>query len=88
MSIHRIPLALTGLAATVVLTGCGSSDSTGAAGSTASASTASANTESSSASASSHDDADVTFAQLMTAHHQQAIEMAELAADRAGSAEV
>ena len=88
MSIHRIPLAVAGLAATVVLTACGGSDSTSAAGSNAAGSTTSDDTASSSASASSHDDADVTFAQLMTAHHQQAIEMAELAADRAGSAEV
>lgn len=33
-------------------------------------------------------DADVTFAQSMIPHHRQAVEMAALAADRAGSAEV
>jgi uncharacterized protein (DUF305 family) len=35
-----------------------------------------------------HNDADVTFAQGMIPHHQQAIEMAQMAADRAESAEV
>lgn len=33
-------------------------------------------------------DADVTFAQMMIPHHQQAVEMAELAPDRAESEEV
>lgn len=35
-----------------------------------------------------HNDADVAFAQSMVPHHQQAIEMAELALERAGSQEV
>ncbi len=35
-----------------------------------------------------HNDADVTFAQQMIPHHQQAIEMAELAETRASSQEV
>ena len=81
MSTHRIPLALTGLALSVVLTACGGSDGTTDRSSAGDDST-------SSAAASSHNDADVTFAQLMTVHHQQAVEMAQLAADRAGSAEV
>ncbi|RYB88589.1 DUF305 domain-containing protein [Nocardioides glacieisoli] len=38
--------------------------------------------------AGGHNDADVTFAQEMIPHHQQAIEMAELAESRAGSEEV
>ena len=37
---------------------------------------------------SQFNDADVAFAQSMIPHHEQAIEMAELAADRAESAEV
>lgn len=37
---------------------------------------------------SQFNDADVAFAQSMIPHHEQAIEMAELAADRAGSDEV
>lgn len=38
--------------------------------------------------AAEHNDADVTFAQSMIVHHEQAIEMAQLAADRADSQEV
>ncbi len=38
--------------------------------------------------AAGHNDADVTFAQQMIPHHQQAIEMAELAETRAESPEV
>lgn len=38
--------------------------------------------------AAGHNDADVTFAQQMIPHHQQAIEMAELAETRAESQEV
>jgi uncharacterized protein (DUF305 family) len=37
---------------------------------------------------SEHNDADVTFAQQMIPHHQQAIEMSELAESRASSQEV
>jgi len=39
-------------------------------------------------SASARNDADVTFAQGMIPHHQQAVEMAKMATDRAASAEV
>ena len=35
-----------------------------------------------------HNDADVRFAQMMIPHHEEAIEMAQLAAERAGSPEV
>lgn len=38
--------------------------------------------------AAAHNDADVTFAQEMIPHHQQAVEMAALAEDRAGDPEV
>ncbi|NNN38115.1 DUF305 domain-containing protein [Streptomyces sp. S3(2020)] len=41
-----------------------------------------------SSSAASHNAQDVSFAQGMIPHHRQALEMAELAADRASSAEV
>jgi len=40
------------------------------------------------ASGAAHNDADVTFAQQMIPHHQQAVEMAELAETRAASQEV
>lgn len=44
--------------------------------------------DSSEASGESHNDADVTFAQQMIPHHQQAIEMAQMAAAQAESPEV
>jgi uncharacterized protein (DUF305 family) len=40
------------------------------------------------AAAGNHNQADVMFAQMMIPHHEQAIEMAQLAASRASSAEV
>lgn len=83
MPTHRIPLAVTGLATALVLAACGSTAQPSASGGSGSSAASS-----SAASVTDHDDADVTFAQLMIAHHQQAIEMADLAADRAGSAEV
>ena len=82
MSAHRIPLAVTGLATAVVLTACGGGTDrpTGSADAPATSAPATG--------ADAADAANVTFAQQMTAHHQQALEMAELAAERAGSAAV
>jgi uncharacterized protein (DUF305 family) len=79
---HRITLAVTGLAATVALAACGSGDSSAHSGATHSSSA------SASASASEHNDADMTFAQMMIVHHQQAIEMADLAPTRASNPQV
>ena len=66
------------LVTAAVVTGCGSGAPSGAgpAGSTAPGSTA------------EHDDADVTFAGQMIPHHTQAVRMADLAAQRAGSDQV
>ena len=83
MSTHRITLAVTGLATALVLTACGNGGST-----TDQSNASGSGTLSSSASVSTHNDADVTFAQQMTAHHQQAVEMADLAATRAGNTQV
>jgi uncharacterized protein (DUF305 family) len=47
-----------------------------------------ASSDNSSDTSSQFNDADVAFAQSMIPHHEQAIEMAELAADRAESSEV
>lgn len=66
----RAALAAAILAGMLLLTGCGGDDDT--AGSDAGTSTA-------------FNDADVAFAQGMIPHHQQAIEMAQLASDRAAS---
>lgn len=81
MSTHRLTMALTGLATTLVLTACGSGDSTTA----PSAGVDGSSPSTSSAASATPDDADVTFAQSMIVHHQQALEMAELAATRASA---
>jgi uncharacterized protein (DUF305 family) len=65
------------LVAALTLAGCGSNDDT-----TSSAS------NSSSSSSSNFNDADVTFAQSMIPHHQQAVEMAKMATTVASSPEV
>ena len=69
---------LAALAATTMLaaglTACGSGDD--------------ATSGSGSTSSSAHDDADVTFVQSMIPHHEQAVRMAEMADDAAGSPEV
>ena len=70
--ISSIALAL---AAALTLAGCGGND----------ASTSSATSSSSS---SNFNDADVTFAQSMIPHHQQAVQMAKMATTKASSPEV
>jgi uncharacterized protein (DUF305 family) len=76
-------------AATVVLAGCSSSEAPSTSTTTATPTTMAAPSASGSTSASSaHNDADVTFVQGMIPHHSQAVDMATLAADRAGSIEV
>jgi uncharacterized protein (DUF305 family) len=75
-------LVTTALIAAVTLTGCsaGSSDTTGAATSAA--------TSPSQSAGQAFNDADVEFAQQMIPHHRQATSMAQVAAERASSAEV
>jgi uncharacterized protein (DUF305 family) len=75
--------ALAGLAALALVTGCGG-DSSHDTGHDA----GSAPTTSTSPAGAQHNQADVTFAQNMIPHHQQALEMAALADTRAGSTEV
>ncbi|MFF7642714.1 DUF305 domain-containing protein [Streptomyces canus] len=79
--IRRVCLAAVAVSAALTLTACGgdSDDS----GSAASSPSVSAET-----SAGTHNAQDVSFAQSMIPHHQQAVEMAALAADRASSPEV
>ncbi|MEU5597584.1 DUF305 domain-containing protein [Streptomyces sp. NPDC020298] len=83
---RRAALAATAVTAALVLAACGNdSDTTGSDqqghGSTSSSAGATAG-------AGAHNAQDVSFAQGMIPHHQQALEMARLAADRASSAKV
>ncbi|MBB1243627.1 DUF305 domain-containing protein [Streptomyces durbertensis] len=82
--VRRVAGAVTVLTALAALTACGDngSDSPGHSGGHGNGS------PSAPASPGKHNSADVAFAQGMIPHHRQALEMAELAADRAGSAEV
>ncbi|MFF2568521.1 DUF305 domain-containing protein [Streptomyces sp. NPDC058084] len=91
-------LALTGALATaaLLLAACGGSGASGDStsgtehGSQASAtpSAGASATPSASASAGAFNDADVMFAQMMIPHHEQALEMAELADGRAADPEI
>ncbi|MFJ3904927.1 DUF305 domain-containing protein [Streptomyces sp. NPDC090025] len=90
-------LALTAAvgAAGLLLAACGGSDGDatngmdhGAKNPAASASASASGSASGSASAGTFNDADVMFAQMMIPHHEQALEMAKLAAGRAEDAEV
>ncbi|MEU1341078.1 DUF305 domain-containing protein [Streptomyces sp. NPDC005827] len=77
---RAVLVALTATAA-LALTACGGNDDTtnGAPAATSAPATATAG---------AHNAQDVSFAQGMIPHHQQALEMAQLAADRASSAQV
>ncbi|MEV3981509.1 DUF305 domain-containing protein [Nonomuraea sp. NPDC049758] len=77
--------------ALVLLTACGANDTAStAAPEAATASATESATESAGAQPSqqSFNDADVMFAQMMIPHHQQAVEMADLAAQRAKDPEI
>jgi uncharacterized protein (DUF305 family) len=76
---RRAALMAATVTAALVLAACGSNDSD---------SGHESGHNSPSSSAASHNAQDVSFAQGMIPHHRQALEMAELAADRASSAEV
>ncbi|MFJ3307690.1 DUF305 domain-containing protein [Streptomyces sp. NPDC086549] len=81
---RRAALVAATATAAFVLTACGGSsdDSAGHTGNGATASPTAAVT------AGAHNAQDVSFAQAMIPHHQQALEMAKLAASRASSAQV
>lgn len=70
------------IAASLVLAACGSSQPA------ASSAPAGGSTASAAAAAGEHNDADIAFATGMIPHHRQAVQMADLAATRASSAEV
>ncbi|WP_328880407.1 DUF305 domain-containing protein [Streptomyces sp. NBC_00299] len=79
--IRRAGLAATAVTAALVLAACGGGDHSDTASGAHPSSSASAT-------AGAHNAQDVSFAQGMIPHHRQAVEMAELAADRASSARV
>lgn len=85
MHLHRLPVTVAVFAMTVALAACGSDDS-----SSADMTAALAETTDAPAGAVVLNDADIVFAQGMIAHHEQAIEMAEIALDpnRGASPEV
>jgi uncharacterized protein (DUF305 family) len=83
---RRAALTATAVTAALVLAACGNdsdSASSGHQGHSSASSSASAD-----ATTAAHNAQDVSFAQGMIPHHQQALEMAKLAAGRASSAEV
>ncbi|WP_084965409.1 DUF305 domain-containing protein [Thermoactinospora rubra] len=85
--IRRLALTVAaGAGAVVLLAACGGGDST--AGSDMSATGAPAATATTEQPGAAFNDADVTFAQMMIPHHEQAVEMAELAETRAADAEI
>jgi uncharacterized protein (DUF305 family) len=68
---RNLAIGIAAVAVLVALTACGNSGSNQASQSTSSASTSTSGTE-------AHNQADVTFAQQMIPHHQQAIEMSDI----------
>ena len=87
MFIARVPAGVAGglLALSLALTGCGNTATAPA--DPASVGPAPASSAGAQAGAQ-FNDADVAFAQMMIPHHREAVEMADLAADRAQSPEV
>ncbi len=82
-----LAVTVSGVLAVATLAGCadaGTEPTTAAPATPAASSTATSSGEVSEA----HNDADTEFAQMMIVHHEGAIEMADLATDKAESAEV
>ncbi|MFE9903665.1 DUF305 domain-containing protein [Streptomyces achromogenes] len=86
---RRAALATAAVTSALVLAACGgNSDDNGEGGTGHTGHGAFAASATPSAPAGAHNAQDVAFAQGMIPHHQQALQMAELAADRASSARV
>ncbi len=84
--LRRGMLAGAAVTATLVLSACGGDHSPSGSGMNHGGTTPA--TSAAPANAAAFNDADVTFAQMMIPHHQQAVEMAAMADGRASSAEV
>jgi uncharacterized protein (DUF305 family) len=80
-------LTATAVTAALVLAACGNDSGSNGSGSGHSSASSAAGAEAD-ATTGAHNAQDVSFAQGMIPHHQQALQMAKLAADRASSAEV
>ena len=87
MRINRKISCTLAAGALALLTACGS-DGDSTAGHDAMGSTAPAVATPSARPSATFNDADVMFAQMMVPHHEQAVEMADLAATRASDAEI
>ncbi|MEV0234619.1 DUF305 domain-containing protein [Nonomuraea sp. NPDC050786] len=90
-NIRKYPaVVVTSGAVLALLTACGGTDSgsMGGHGMSAASSSAPAATSASAQPSATFNDADVMFAQMMIPHHQQAVEMAELADTRAADKEI
>ena len=85
-TLRRAAIASTSLAAALTLAACGSDDTHG--GMSGTSGTVGTSSTAPSAGTQAHNDADVAFATQMIPHHEQAVEMADLAATRAATAEV
>ncbi|MFG1953083.1 DUF305 domain-containing protein [Micromonospora sp. NPDC048830] len=85
---RRAALAGMGLTAALALAACGSADYSGHPSSGQGTPAATVSSGAPASEPATFNDADVMFAQMMVPHHQQAVEMAELAETRAADAEV
>ncbi|SEQ97720.1 Uncharacterized conserved protein, DUF305 family [Streptomyces sp. yr375] len=82
---RRAVLAAVSVTTALTLTACGNDSGDGGSGHASASSSSAASAD---ATAAAHNAQDMAFAQGMIPHHQQALEMAKLAADRASSAQV
>ncbi|MDW6063912.1 DUF305 domain-containing protein [Streptomyces sp. FXJ1.4098] len=86
--VRRIALVSTIAAAGLALAACGSNDDMGGMDHGSKSSASASATAGENPAPGAFNDGDVTFAQMMIPHHEQAVQMAKLADDRAEDAEI